>query len=69
MTATYFLLILIVYAFLIVILLVYGYRNYWVYEVRMKLLCTDNQAYDNLISYEEMMEKWWIWDVKKLTKK
>jgi hypothetical protein len=41
------------------------YRNSWVYETRIRV---DYDIRRQLISYEEMVAKFWIWDINKLMK-
>lgn len=48
-------------------------RNQWVFNGRMKILNRQPQGsgldeFKTLISYDEMMRKWWIWDIEKLKK-
>jgi len=38
-------------------------RNQWVYRNRMKLILTPD--YERLPTYNEMMRRWWVWDIKK----
>lgn len=44
------------------------YRNYWVLEVRSKLLASDINEYKKLVSYNQMYWKVWIWDINKFKK-
>jgi hypothetical protein len=53
-------------------------RNQWVYQVRIKTIGNPDPpwymknrsvTYEELLSYDEMMYKWWVWDVEKLRKK
>ena len=44
-------------------------RSEWVYNKRVSLINTDMAKYDNLISYEEMMDKPFTWDIEKMKKK
>lgn len=41
------------------------HRNNWVYNQRMRLIHEDWDSYQRLPSYDDMMKKFWIWDVKK----
>lgn len=52
------------------------HRNEWVYEERMRILYhsgTDSMEclvnYGKLVEYNEMLWKFWVWDVKKFEKK
>lgn len=38
-------------------------RNNWVYRNRLRLLRTPD--YDRLPSYETMLWRWWVWDVRR----
>jgi len=40
-------------------------RNAWVYRVRTRLLHADMGRYDKLVSYEEMLRRFWIWDIER----
>jgi hypothetical protein len=53
------------------------YRNRWVYRERTRLISEYYLSRDyepawrwdaNYLSYDEMMRRWWIWDVEKLRK-
>ncbi len=48
-------------------------RNNWVYTHRTKILnmgdMGDMTEYDNLLSYKEMMNKFWVWDIEKLKRR
>jgi hypothetical protein len=44
------------------------YRNIWVYNQRIKLIHTSFDTYDDYLSYNEMMHKFWVWDIEKLKK-
>ncbi len=41
-------------------------RNDWVYEQKIKLI--DEGKDKNYLSYDEMLKKFWVWDVEKLRK-
>ena len=45
-------------------------RNLWVFKQQNKLNRCENRVYllNKYISYDEMMYKFWIWDVEKLKK-
>ena len=50
-----------------------GIRNNWVAKNRRILLnetlyTTDFTEYENYLSYKEMMNKFWVWDINKLKK-
>lgn len=38
-------------------------RNEWVFRKRCSLRGTPD--YDRLPSYNEMVRRWWVWDIKK----
>lgn len=40
-------------------------RNQWVFSVRIKLIDEDHSTYKKLESYDTMMIRFWIWNVKK----
>jgi len=41
-------------------------RNEWVYKHRIKLRGTP--LYDKLPTYDEMMARWWVWNIKAFLK-
>jgi len=43
-------------------------RNNWVYKNRIKLIDDDWEAYKKLPSYDQMMFKFWVWDINKFIK-
>ena len=43
-------------------------RNRWVLRSRINLLYTDYEKYLMLPSYDEMVLKFWIWDIDKFLK-
>lgn len=43
-------------------------RNIWVCEERVNLIDSDFISYKRLPSYDVMLGKFWIWDVKKFLK-
>lgn len=43
-------------------------RNNWVYRRRIELIETNYAEYASYLDYQEMLRKWWIWDVEKLRK-
>lgn len=43
-------------------------RNNWVYNQRMFIINYRFSEYDDFLSYDEMMDKFWIWDIAKLKK-
>lgn len=43
-------------------------RNKWVYKNRIKLIDDDWKAYKKLPSYNQMMFKFWVWDINKFIK-
>lgn len=43
-------------------------RNLWVLRERLNLIYSNYQLYKRLPSYNVMMGKFWIWDVKKFLK-
>lgn len=38
-------------------------RNEWVYRERRKL--ADTPEFDRLPTYNEMLRRWWVWDIRK----
>lgn len=61
----YIQLILIVLIFIVVFILI---RNEWVYRKRVKILREDSDKFYRLEDYDEMMYRFWIWDVEKFIK-
>jgi hypothetical protein len=45
------------------------FRNHWVYNKRMDLLHSNYAEYLKLLSYDKMLYKFWVWDIKKLKRK
>ena len=51
------------------------FRNNWVYNKRTEILNRQtnlsdlNNEYDRLPSYDQMMWRFWIWDIEKFIKK
>ena len=45
-----------------------GIRNNWVYNNRIKLISDDWETYQKLPSYDQMMFKFWVWDINKFIK-
>ena len=61
--------LLLIIAFIMsIILFVMTIRNNWVFKVRMKLLDSCREDYDKLMSYDQMMFRFWVWNVNKLNK-
>jgi hypothetical protein len=44
------------------------FRNSWVYRQRSKLLDSDRDKYYQLPPYDDMVIRFWIWDVNKFLK-
>ena len=49
------------------------FRNIWVYTKRLEInkKCYkegDWTEYNKLLSYDNMMKKWWCWDITKLVR-
>lgn len=44
-------------------------RNECVYRFRVKILFTNEDLFDKLPSYKEMMLKFWVWPMKKFIPK
>lgn len=40
-------------------------RNNWVYKNRIKLIDDDWKAYQKLPSYDQMMLRFWVWNINK----
>lgn len=40
-----------------------GIRNVWVFKQRTSLIEKDFSKYSKLCSYDQMMKKFWIWDI------
>ena len=43
-------------------------RNIWVYKNRIKLIGDNWEAYKKLPSYDQMVFKFWVWDINKFIK-
>lgn len=43
-------------------------RNEWVYKNRIKLINDDWESFKKLPSYDQMMFKFWVWDINKFIK-
>ena len=43
-------------------------RNKWVYKNRIKLINDDWESFKKLPSYDQMMFKFWVWDINKFIK-
>ena len=56
---------------MILISLLFIIRNKWVFSQRSKLNKFENGIHliKNYLSYNEMLIRFWIWDIKKLQKK
>lgn len=39
-------------------------RNEWVYRVRSKMIDEDWATYQRLPTYDAMMSRFWVWDVR-----
>lgn len=44
-------------------------RNWWVFDVRMRLLHVNYGLYKKLPEYDAMMYRFWVWSVKKFLPK
>jgi MFS-type transporter involved in bile tolerance (Atg22 family) len=55
-------------ALLATMLVVMVQRNNWVYKVRMEFIVENIGSENELVSYDEMMCKFWIWDINKFIK-
>lgn len=45
-----------------------SFRNQWVSDQRLKIIIRNNLPLDDYLSYDEMLNRFWIWDISKLTK-
>jgi hypothetical protein len=43
-------------------------RNEWVYKKRTEIIDNHFHEYFNYISYNDMVLKFWIWDIEKMRK-
>jgi hypothetical protein len=43
-------------------------RAEWVYRRRIEIIDNNFEEYHNYLTFEEMMKKFWIWDIEKLRK-
>lgn len=43
-------------------------RNDWVFRNRVKMVWDDFEGFKQLPSYEAMLFRFWVWDVKKFLK-
>lgn len=43
-------------------------RNEWVFGACLFIIKTSPDEYENYLDYDEMMRKFWIWDIEKLKK-
>lgn len=43
-------------------------RNQWVFTKRMWIIANDLSNYDTYLSYDEMLLRFWVWDISKLKK-
>ena len=60
--------ILITFLIVTAISFLFAYRNEWVYARRVEALDKGLKEYDKLLSYDEMLNLWWIWEIEKLKK-
>lgn len=44
-------------------------RNLWVAKRRAELLQLGSLEYDRYLSYDQMMWRFWVWDIKKLKRR
>lgn len=54
------------------VLIAMGYmlnRNQWVYNTRSHVNRHNSAKYDKLMTYDEMMVRFWEWDINKLLSK
>lgn len=51
---------------ILIINILFAIRNEWVCRQRLKML--EAGEYNRLPSYDEIMDKWWVWDINKLRK-
>ncbi len=62
-------LIIVVACFIILLFLAFmWYRNNWVHKTRMKIAREDIREYAELIDYNSMLWKFWVFDIEKLKK-
>jgi uncharacterized membrane protein len=45
------------------------YRNEWVFNQCKKLINSNKDLFDRLVSYDEMLSRFWIWDINKFIRK
>ncbi len=55
-----------IWAFLMLAIIYMWVRNDWVHKVRIANI--DQPRYDELLSYNQMMLRFWVWDILKLKK-
>lgn len=58
--------LLIICAIGLVVCLYMFIRNHWVFRNRVRLIGTPD--YHRLPSYDYMMSRWWVWNIKKFLK-
>jgi len=44
------------------------FRNEWVFKKRIAQLDISLEEYNKLVSYNEMMYEFWVWDIEKFKK-
>jgi hypothetical protein len=57
---------ILLYVILIFVIPFMNMRNEWVFKKRIEIIKNSFDEYDNYISYNEMVTKWWIWDIEKM---
>ncbi len=43
-------------------------RNEWVFRWRRRIIDRSLEEYHRLPSYDDMMKKWWVWNINKFLK-
>ena len=44
-------------------------RIRWVYRARTKMISEEYNEYEKLVSWDEMIRRWWVWDVEEFKNK
>jgi len=57
--------LIILYTVLLLFIII---RNNWVFNNRTRILKSDYKKYNKLLPYNDMLFRFWVWDVNKLIK-